>query len=136
MFKDVFCCNLDENKIEFCKLLKKANDLVLIKNDTEETIRLIIDYKGVTFAHNFNAKGLIKYSHIRHVVYIERNIIKKLIKPKTEFYFNVHKDAKRNQYHEKNNLHSDAVYLVIGEYEMLLDVQTCEDNSARMINNG
>lgn len=130
---------INENQAEFVSILRKAKTIVFFKHkDTNIcAIKLIVESvkrkRHIREDHLFGAKGFITGSDVRHSMDISISMIKTLIKPKTMFNFDVYKDCKTNQYHKKNKLHSDAIYLIINGMEILMDVSTCEDNSARMI---
>ena len=131
---------IKDNQAEFVAVLRKAKTIVFFKNKATGVcaIRLIIEKnnrkKHTREDHMFGAKGFITGSDVRHSMDISIHLIKSLIKPKTMFNFDVYKDCKTNQYCEKNNLHSDAICLIVNGMEILMDVSTCEDNNARMIN--
>lgn len=131
---------IKDNQAEFIAVLRKAKTIVFFKHkDTGVcAIKLIVEnfkYKRRTKEdHMFGAKGIITGSNVRHSMDISIHMIKSLIKPKTMFNFDVYRDCKTSQYHTKNRLHCDAIFLIINGMEILMDASTCEDNSARMIN--
>ena len=132
----------DFDQVLFCKLLKMAKTLVLIKVDEVITVRLILEVrrynKSFQEFHDFhdvkNKLNLIRGTkNLRTSFNIENNLIKKILKPKSEFHFKVWADSHTNQYVKDCSLHSDSVRLIVGDYEMLLDVTTVPNNSARIV---
>ena len=120
---------------KFVQVLRRAQSIEILHSAKGNVaqVKLTDVRKSKTVVHYFEAEGMIK-GDIRHAVEITDNIIKKLVTPKTNFQLKVVKDDKTNELCKGVQLHADSLYLVVDDFDVLMDVKVQLDDKNRMCN--
>lgn len=137
---------------EDIKEMKRADSIVFRTRDGKTTMECIIQAKNTKKTKRSEqtyilevgnaSKQVKKAFSMNHSTKMDgvMQTIFSLLKDGDEISLLWGRDYLTNQYHKKNNLHEDALYMIVirrgsndKRFEFMIDASTCEDNSARMI---
>ena len=134
--KELSYGHIKDRMKKFTELLRKSSALVLINSNVDKVtqIKLVENRKAYERLHYFDASGVIEAGNCHHSINIDDSVIKKIITPKSNIFFNVNEDAFTNDLCRAASLHADGVYVRVDKANVLLDVSIGQNNSARLIN--